>query len=216
LSKRIRFGSLRRLKPLSRRWGSDRGTPIDRYYIDGFLAKNAMHIHGSVLEVKDRRYTERFGADRVSASEVLDIRPENSAATIVADIMQAGAIEAGRFDCVIFTQTLQFVREPKRALDTLHTILKPGGVLLLTCPGITPIAITGPAAEWYWSFTPVSLEMLLSERFGPESVIQEAQGNVFAASCFLWGIAQEEISSEELDHHDARYPVILTACARKC
>ena len=35
----VRFGDLRRLSPISRHFGFDRGTPIDRYYIEGFLAE---------------------------------------------------------------------------------------------------------------------------------------------------------------------------------
>jgi SAM-dependent methyltransferase len=168
-----------------------------------------------VLEIKDRRYTERYGDDRVEVSEILDVDPGNREATRIADIMQVEAFEPSQFDCVIFAQTLQLIREPERALETLRYILKPGGVLLLTCPGITRIASKGPAAAWYWSFTALSLEMLLANRFGRENVAIGAHGNVFAASCFLWGIAQEEITPAELEYQDARYPVILTACARK-
>ena len=35
---RVRFGSLRRLTPISRAFGFDRGLPIDRYYIERFLS----------------------------------------------------------------------------------------------------------------------------------------------------------------------------------
>ena len=42
---RVRFGSLRRLKPISAECGSERGRPIDRYYIEQFMAENAEDIH---------------------------------------------------------------------------------------------------------------------------------------------------------------------------
>ena len=45
------FGALRRLQPFSTVFGSDRGTCIDRYYIERFLAANSSDIHGRVLEV---------------------------------------------------------------------------------------------------------------------------------------------------------------------
>ena len=37
----VRFGSLRRLTPFSDEYGFDRGTPIDRHYIDDFLDRHA-------------------------------------------------------------------------------------------------------------------------------------------------------------------------------
>jgi hypothetical protein len=33
----VRWGNLRRLRPFSDRYGCDRGTPIERYYIERFL-----------------------------------------------------------------------------------------------------------------------------------------------------------------------------------
>ena len=37
----VDFGGLRRLTPVSRAFGFDRGLPIDRYYIERFLAAHA-------------------------------------------------------------------------------------------------------------------------------------------------------------------------------
>jgi hypothetical protein len=57
------LGSLRRVTPLSRDFSYDRGLPIDRYYIERFLAANASDIRGHVLEIADNTYTGRFGGD---------------------------------------------------------------------------------------------------------------------------------------------------------
>src|SRR2546428_14003991 len=43
---------LRRTSPISRLYGADRGTGIDRYYIENFLARHASDIHGDVLEIQ--------------------------------------------------------------------------------------------------------------------------------------------------------------------
>src|SRR3712207_5592488 len=45
----VDFGDLRRTRPLSAQWGFDRGLPIDRYYIEGFLSANAADVGGCVL-----------------------------------------------------------------------------------------------------------------------------------------------------------------------
>src|SRR5262245_54268962 len=52
----LRFGDLRRLSPVSRTFGFDRGLPIDRYYIESFLAEHALDIRGRTLEVADNAY----------------------------------------------------------------------------------------------------------------------------------------------------------------
>ncbi len=44
-----------------REFGYDRGLPIDRYYIERFLANNASDIRGHVMEIADNIYMRRFG-----------------------------------------------------------------------------------------------------------------------------------------------------------
>jgi hypothetical protein len=80
----VRWGDLRRLTPISRAWGYDRGLPIDRYYIEQFLSVYAADIKGHVLEVKDNNYTVKYGGDRVTKSDVLHKAEGNPRATIVA------------------------------------------------------------------------------------------------------------------------------------
>ena len=52
--------------PLSRRFGAEHGTPVDRYYIESFLKKNAKYIIGNVAEIADDKYTKCFGNKYVS------------------------------------------------------------------------------------------------------------------------------------------------------
>src|SRR6266566_7424830 len=104
----VRFGDLRRVIPVSRVFGSDRGECIDRYYIDTFLARYATDIRGSVLEVADNVYTMRYGGDHVTRSDVLHVQDGNPRATIVADLTAGECIPPDQFDCIIITQTLQF------------------------------------------------------------------------------------------------------------
>ena len=58
----VDFGDLRRLKPISNHWGFDRGTPIDRFYIDQFMSAQAQAVRGRVLEVGNcSALAEEFG-----------------------------------------------------------------------------------------------------------------------------------------------------------
>ena len=119
-----------RAQPVSKHWGFDRGTPVDRWYIERWLAGQAKVIRGSVLEVKDAGYTARFGTD-VSKSQVLDIDPSNREATLVADLEHPEAFPEGAFDCVVLTQTLQYVYDLRGAVASIHRALRPGGVCLV-------------------------------------------------------------------------------------
>src|ERR1041385_110870 len=82
---KIDLGALRRLEPVSREFGFDRGLPIDRFYIDNFLSAHRADIRGHVLELGDDRYTREFGTG-VTRSDVLDVTKDNAKATIVADL----------------------------------------------------------------------------------------------------------------------------------
>jgi hypothetical protein len=83
-------------EPLSDHYGFDRGTPVDRRYIDVFLRAHRAAIHGSVLEVADNAYTTRFGGDRVSRSTVVDIDTANQRATLIADLEVPGSLPSDR------------------------------------------------------------------------------------------------------------------------
>src|SRR5687768_13580652 len=41
-----KLGALRRLTPIDPNWGFERGTPIDRVYVERFIGANAADIHG--------------------------------------------------------------------------------------------------------------------------------------------------------------------------
>jgi SAM-dependent methyltransferase len=210
----VRFGSLRRLTPISRTFGFDRGLPIDRYYIERFLSAHAADIGGHVLEIGDDTYTRQFGGDRVKKSDVLHVSEGNPKATIVGDLTCATHIPSDRFDCVIFTQTLHLIYDARGALQTLHRILKPGGVLLATFPGISQISDERWRESWHWAFTQLSARRLFEEIF-PQNVCVEVCGNVLAAIAFLHGLAAEELRQDELDYRDAHYQVSILVRAVK-
>lgn len=211
----VQFGDLRRVTPVSRDFGWDRGRPIDRYYIEDFLGRNADAIVGNVLEVGDDSYSRRFGAERVIHQDVLHLRAGMSGATINGDISTAGTLPAARFDCIIFTQTLHLVFDMRAAIDQLHAALRPGGVLLLTTPGISPIDRGEWADNWFWSLSSAALARLLALRFDVASTEIKTFGNVFAATAFLHGICCEEVDVGKLLPRDKAYPVVITARAER-
>ncbi len=211
----VRLGDLRRLRPISTEWGFDRGRPIDRYYIERFLECHCQDVRGHVLEIEDDAYTRRFGGDRVSKSDVLHVMEGNPAATIIADLTHADHIPSDTFDCIILTQTLHLIFDVRAALVTLNRILKAGGILLATFPGITKISHSEWSGSWFWAFTSCSARRLFEEVFLPGSVQVESHGNVLAAASFLYGLAVEELSPKDLDYYDPDYEVSITVRATK-
>ena len=212
----LRFGGLRRVTPLSRDFGYDRGTPVDRYYIEGFLSAHASDIHGRVLEIADNTYTRRFGGDRVTASDVLHVEAGDPSATIVGDLTCADHIPSENFDCVILTQTLQLIYDVPAVLRTVKRILKPGGVVLATMPGISPIS-RYDMERWghFWAFTTRSTRRLFEGVFPQDHVQITAYGNVLTAASFLYGMATEELRQDELEYFDPDYELIIAVRAVK-
>ena len=199
-------------QPLSRS-GFDRGTPVDRYYIERFLAAHADDIHGRVLEVGEPLYSRKFGNGRISRQDILHIDASNAAATIVGDLGQAGLLPPRSFDCIILTQTLQYVFDVHTAVDQVHGALRPGGVLLVTVPGVAPISPDEWEDSYYWRFTEPSLKRLLINRFGTAQVATSPFGNFYAATAFLSGAAVEEIKKSELQAVMPEYAIVIAGRA---
>lgn len=212
----VRWGNLRRLTPVSRVFGLDRGQPIDRYYIERFLQKHSADIRGRVLEIGNSTYTRQFGRQQVTCSEVLHVTAGNPRATVIGNLETAEGVPQECFDCVILTQTLPYIYDIKAAVANVYAALKPGGVLLATLSGISQIS-RYDMERWgdYWRFTSLSARRLFEEVFPPANVTVEAHGNVLAAIAFLHGLASHELSGQELDFHDPDYEVSIMLRAVK-
>jgi len=211
----VRFGSLRRLTPVSRDWGFDRGQPVDRYYIDQFLSAHASDIRGRVLEIDNDNYTRAFGGDRVTQSDVLHISDWGPGITMVGDLTKLDHVESGLFDCVIVTQTLQLIYDYQAALRTIHRILRPGGVALVTVPAINKSRDEMGAFGDYWAFRTISAQRLFAELFPADQLTVTGYGNVLTAVALLHGIAAGELTREELGQADGAYELTVGIRARK-
>ena len=168
------------------------------------------------MEIGDDRYTCQFGGERVTRSDVLDQAHPDSSSTIVADLTRAGHVPSDSFDCIIITQTLQFIYDVHAAVRTLHRILKPGGVVLGSVPTLSPIC-RYDMDRWgdYWRFTSAAVQRLFGDVFGSNNVHVEAYGNVLVATAFFYGMAAEELTTEELDFNDRDFEALITVRAVK-
>jgi SAM-dependent methyltransferase len=131
----------------------------------------------------------------------------------VADLADGAGLPDEAFDCVVLTQTLHLVFDVHAAARTLHRVLKPGGVLLLTVPGISPVSTDEWASTWYWSFTRHSARRLFEGVFGAQAVEVGQHGNALAATAFLQGLAAQELPGRGLEVVDPQFPVTITVRA---
>jgi SAM-dependent methyltransferase len=120
---------------------------------------------------------------------------------------------AGTADCVVAAGTLAAVRDLPAAFARLRSLLAPGGVLILTLPGIAPPP--GPAgAGALRTFTTMSAERLATAAFGVPPVEVRAFGNPLSAVCMLHRLPADTLSAEELWLHHPDFPLLVGLVAR--
>ena len=140
----------------------------------------------------------------------MDIDAGNPEASLVLDLCDPSSLPRERFDCIILTQTLQYLADLDTAFANLWAALAPRGVLLLTVPAL---AREKPLGADYWRFTPSGLARLLRTVLPPEADISVVgYGNVLAGMACLFGLVVEDVGEEAVAVHDPSNAVI--ACAR--
>ena len=201
-------------EPVSRTFGFERGKPVDRWYIERFLAEHSADVRGRVLEVAESTYTGWYGGDDVTTSDVLYAAEGNPDATVVGDLTTGAGIPEAAYDCFICTQTLQVIYDIRAAVAGTRRLLAPGGVLLASLPGISQIS-REDNRDWgdWWRFTARSTQRLFADVYGEEHVQVRQHGNVHAAAAFLYGLAAEDLDLNALEPTDPDFHLVMTVRA---
>lgn len=200
--------------PISCKFGYDLGTPIDRYFIEKFLQENSDKILGTVLEIAESTYSLKYGQNKIEA-KIIHV-DKNYKADLYCNLETGEGIIENYADCFIMTQTLPFIFNINEVCKNALRLLKTGGTLLITVPGITQIS-RYDYDRWgqFWSFTEMSLKKLFSQ-FVPEKNIQiKSYGNVKLASLFLYGVPLEKIKKKDLEYSDNDYQMVITGVIKK-
>lgn len=208
---------LRRVRPYRPRLGERRGECIDRYYIEKFIAGHGDAIRGRIAEFLNDDYTTRFAAGPVERLDIIDIDSANPYCTLNLDLTRTEDAPKNLLDCIVCTQTLFLIYDFEAAIRTLHQMLKPGGVLLVTVPGICqrlPQDLVGDTGEW-WRFLGCTMERAFKKVFRADGVQVQTFGNVVSTIALLHGLVQAELTQEELDYHDPDYEVVIGVRATK-
>jgi SAM-dependent methyltransferase len=205
-----RWGNLRRVEPFSASFGFERGTPVDRFYLHRFLESNQSVITGRVLEVQAPSYTKRYGHD-VDVSHTVDINPRFGA-TYTCDLADAPAIPSDSYDCLLAPQTLAHVADLNGVLRTMLRVVRPGGSVLASAPVLLPLISDG---DDNWRLSPSGWQLTLAREWKGCDVTVEGHGNCLSAVAAMHGLALEELTQDELNINDPRYPVLVTIKCRK-
>jgi hypothetical protein len=206
-----RWGNLRTPEPFSTNWGLDRGTPVDRFYNDRFLEANRNLITGRVLEIQSPVYTRRYGVG-VEHVDSIDI-DERFQPTILCDLAEMDRqIPAASYDCFLLPYTMMFVRDLEPALRNALRVVKPGGTILATTSLLSPSLAEYPE---YWRMTAAGWRALLERVWAGCDIQVAAYGNSVAAVASILGLAQEELTTQELERNDPRFPVVITILCRR-
>ncbi len=203
----------RRASPLSLDWGYERGGPLDRIYIEQFIAANAADIRGVVLEVQEPGYTTTFGGRAVTRSDVIDVDETNKGATILADLRAAAQLPSSEYDCIVLTQTLHVIPEMAEVIAECHRVLRPGGVLLATLPAVSRVCLEYGRDGDFWRVTPAGARRLFESAFGADVEVVTF-GNALTGSAFLYGVGAAEVPAGA-DIADPYNPMLVGVRARK-
>jgi SAM-dependent methyltransferase len=182
-------------------------------FIERYLAAQSAYIHGRVLEIGDNEYTLAYGGDRVQQSDILHFDEKNPQATFIGDLSSCDHIPDALFDCMILTQTLHLIYDIRAALNNAHRLLKPGGSLVATFPGISQISDPEWGPTWCWGWSSGQAASLLETAFPGGDVKVEALGNRFAAIAMLHGLVAEEVPQEQLLSPDGSCAFLIGAVA---
>lgn len=200
--------------PASRKFGMERGKPIDRVYIERFLNAQRKYIRGNVLEIGDNFYTLKFGAEAVMNSYVLHV--EGGVDAHKGNLENGEGIPEEKFDVAIITQTLMFIYDIKSAAQNIHKLLKRHGTALITVSGISQIS-RYDAERWgsYYSFHEDAVRKLFAPIFGKNNLKIYSYGNVKTAVAMLYGLCYEDLQEDDFEINDKDYPVIIALILQK-
>ncbi len=212
---RLEMSLERRGEPASRRLGLDRGSPIDRYWIDQFIEANRDAIRGRCLEVGGDRYVRTYGTTGVAHVDVLDVDPANESASVHGDLRSLPHIADNSYDCLVLTQVLQYIDDLPAAFRECARILSPGGTILVTVPTTQALDPFAPAGRECWRFTAHALEWLTRSHFPVATIELKSWGNAGVGAAFFLGLAQQDVRQRELDKVDPMFPCLVTMRATK-
>lgn len=139
---------------------------FDRPYINDYINLTKEYIREDVLEFAggDVVYAKKYGKCSnvylMAAIAHKDVYPD---VDFYADLDDLTTLPEQKFDCIVATQVIMYMKNVEVALQNLKSMLRPGGVLIITVPG--PLFHHSKGSHHMFSFTEESLEYLCDKVF---------------------------------------------------
>jgi SAM-dependent methyltransferase len=137
------------------------------------------YARGSVLDAGAGRLTHRpavLQCPAVRGYSSIDYAPSHPDLAARADLVQGLPFADDAFDCVLCSQVLEHVAEPRSALAEIARVVVPGGTVLLSVPHLS---FVHGAPQDYYRYTRYGIAHLL-RRAGLEPVCVEAAGGLLS------------------------------------
>lgn len=203
-------------EPISRQFGTERGAPIDRYYIEQFLKNHQEFIREDVLEIEDSTYTYKFSGEHLKKAIVMDVSSKEANITFNANLETGEGVQENIADCFILTQTLMYVFDLKTTAKSIGRLLKKGGVALITCSGISQNSRRCmDNYGCYFNFNKAVFEKMFEEEGDLQVLEVGSYGNVKTVSAHINGLCCEDLKEADFIPNDKYYPLIVYAVVKK-
>jgi glycosyltransferase involved in cell wall biosynthesis len=200
----VRWGDLGRRSIGDNAAAGGRGGPIAVTYLEHYLKLHAYRVAGDVGEFGDDVLARRYGGDGVHSVTILD--------PSLVDLAGDPHETAGTFDCLLAVDMIRFAVDAKRAVGNLFAMLRHGGVLLASVPGMMP-ALSDERDRWRW--TEQGARHLFVDVFGPDAVSVTAYGSLRAATATLHHMGVKDLGSSDLITTDPKFSVQIVVLAER-
>ena len=208
--------TLKSIKIYSEKFGFDRGTPIDRYYINTFLENLKLeNSFNRSLEFGEIHYSDRFKVkEKYFLSHPAYETRAISSKQISFDLNSAHNYDGIKFDLILSTNVINFTKNPFVSIKHHMDMLNSGGTLVLTASASMPIS-KFDAERWgdYWRIAPDGLNQLLRTLNCEYDI--HSFGSFVTSIAFLCGLSAEEVDPLDLNENDDRYPIIVVSIIKK-
>ncbi len=168
------------LYPASRVFGYDRGLPIDRFYINEFLTKQAKLFKGSCVEIGYPEFALKFNIPPENITVIGVNGGGRDFRYINCDLTSECTLPESVFDLFICTQTLNFISDYKSAVKNSSKLISKEGAFVGTVSGLSTLS-KYDEDRWgdYYRFSERAIREALLEYFYDVEIV--TYGNLYSA-----------------------------------